>query len=147
MTQKTITETKIKLTGIHHFALNVRNMDRAIQFYQDILGFKVVTKDTTQSGLKHYELDAGNVFIALFEQPDLNLPAGQKIMTDDGFLHFAFGAHKDQMASTLEALKEHGVDLDGEPRNYESGTSIYFNDPDGHQLEIHFPSGQRPQEI
>lgn len=139
MTQKTITETKIKLTGIDHFALNVRNMDRAIQFYQDVLGFKVVTKDTTRSGFKHYELDAGNVFIALFEQPDLNLQEGQKIMTYDGFLHFAFGAHKDQMASTIEALKEKGIELDGEPRIYESGTSIYFYDPDGHQLEIHFP--------
>jgi catechol 2,3-dioxygenase-like lactoylglutathione lyase family enzyme len=85
-------------------------------------------------------LDAGNVFIALFEQPDLNLPEGQKIMSEDGYLHFAFGAHKDQMASTIEALKGHGVELDGEPRNYESGTSIYFNDPDGHQLEIHFPN-------
>jgi catechol 2,3-dioxygenase-like lactoylglutathione lyase family enzyme len=143
MTNKTITETKIKLTGIDHFALNVHDMDRAIQFYQDVLGFKVVTKDTTRSGLKHYELDAGNVFIALFEQPDLNLKAGQKIMSDDGYLHFAFGAHKDQMTATLEALKENGIELDGEPRNYESGTSIYFNDPDGHQLEIHFPNGQR----
>jgi catechol 2,3-dioxygenase-like lactoylglutathione lyase family enzyme len=140
MTQKTSTANKIQLTGIDHFALNVRDMDRAIQFYQDVLGFKVVTRDTTRSGLKHYELDAGNVFIALFEQPDLNLPEGQKIMSEDGYLHFAFGAHKDQMASTIEALKGHGVELDGEPRNYESGTSIYFNDPDGHQLEIHFPN-------
>ena len=36
MTNKTITETKIKLTGIDHFALNVHDMDRAIQFYQDV---------------------------------------------------------------------------------------------------------------
>ncbi len=144
MTQKTITENKIKLTGIDHIALNVHDMDRSIQFYQDVLGFKVVTKDTTQSGFKHYELDAGNVFIALFEQPDFNFQAAQKVMTNDGFLHFAFAAHKDHLATTLEALKENGVELDGKPRNHGNGTSIYFYDPDGHHVEIHFPNEQRP---
>ena len=81
---------------------------------------------------------AVNVAIALFESPELDLTAAQKTMTDDGYLHFAFGAPYDRFDATLQALKESGVEMDGEPRDWGEGVSIYFPDPDGHQIEIHF---------
>ena len=128
----------IKLDGINHFALNVRNMDKAEAFYTGILGFPVITRSETKAGLKHFEFDAGNVAIALFESPDLDLEAAQKTMTNDGYLHFAFTASYDRYEDTLQALKEAGVKMDGEPRDWGEGVSIYFPDPDGHQIEIHF---------
>lgn len=134
----TATESKIKLDGINHIALNVRNMARAEAFYTGVLGFPVIMRSDTRAGLKHVEVDAGNVAIALFESPDLDLTAAHKTMTDDGFLHFAFGAPYDRYEATLQALKESGVQLDGEPRDWGEGISIYFPDPDGHQIEIHF---------
>ena len=130
--------TPIKLDGINHFALNVRNMDRAEEFYTGILGFPVITQTQTKAGLKHVEVDAGNVAIALFESPELDLTAAQKTMTEDGYLHFAFTAPYDRYDATLQALKEGGVVMDGEPRDWGEGVSIYFPDPDGHQIEIHF---------
>jgi catechol 2,3-dioxygenase-like lactoylglutathione lyase family enzyme len=135
---KAAKESKIKLDGINHFALNVRDMDRAEAFYTGILGFPVTTRTETKAGLKHVEVDAGNVAIALFESPNLDLTAAQKTMTDDGYLHFAFGAPYDRYDSTLKVLKEAGVKMDGEPRDWGEGVSIYFPDPDGHQIEIHF---------
>jgi catechol 2,3-dioxygenase-like lactoylglutathione lyase family enzyme len=129
---------KVQLEGINHFALNVRNMDRSLQFYSGVLGFPVITQTETRAGLKHVEVDAGNVAIALFESPDLDLTAAQKTMTDDGYLHFAFTASYDRFDATLQALKEGGVAMDGEPRDWGEGVSIYFPDPDGHQIEIHF---------
>ncbi len=130
--------TPIKLDGINHFALNVRNMDRAEEFYTGVLGFPVIMRTQTRAGLQHVEVDAGNVAIALFESPDLNLEAAQKTMTEDGYLHFAFGAPYDRFDATLQALKKGGVEMDGEPRDWGNGISIYFHDPDGHQIEIHF---------
>jgi len=124
--------TPLKLDGINHFALNVRNMDRAEAFYTGVLGFPVITRTETQAGLKHVEVDAGNVAIALFESPDLDLEAGQKIMTDDGYLHYAYSAPADRVDDIIKTLKDSGVKMDGEPRNH----SVYFFDPDGHQLEI-----------
>ncbi len=130
--------TPIQLDGINHFALNVRNMDLAVAFYNGILGFPVINRTETRGGLKHVEVDAGNVAIALFESPELDLTAAQKTMTEDGYLHFAFGAPYDRFDATLQALKEGGVEMDGEPRDWGNGISIYFHDPDGHQIEIHF---------
>lgn len=129
---------KIHLDGINHFALNVRNMGQSLEFYTEVLGFPVITRSQTKAGLKHVEVDAGNVAIALFESPDLDLSAAQKTMTDDGYLHFAFTASYDRFDATLQALKEGGVAMDGEPRDWGEGVSIYFPDPDGHQIEIHF---------
>ena len=128
----------IKLDGINHFALNVRNMDRAEAFYTGVLGFPAIMRSETKAGLKHVEVDAGNVAIALFESPDLDLTAAQKTMTEDGYLHFAFTASYDRYDATLQALKDNGVVMDGEPRDWGEGVSIYFSDPDGHQIEIHF---------
>lgn len=137
-TNAKIKKASIQLDGINHFALNVRNMNRAEAFYTGILGFPVITRTETRAGLKHVEVDAGNVAIALFESPELNLTAAQKTMTDDGYLHFAFTAPYNRFDAIQQALKESGVKMDGEPRDWGEGVSIYFPDPDGHQIEIHF---------
>jgi catechol 2,3-dioxygenase-like lactoylglutathione lyase family enzyme len=130
--------TKIKLNGLDHFALNVKNMSRAENFYSQVLGFPVIHRTETQAGLKHIEVDAGNVAIALFESPDLDLKTAHKTMTDDGYLHFAFGSSYDQFDSIMQALKEDGVITDGEPRDWGKSVSVYFRDPDDNQLEINF---------
>ncbi len=135
---ETFKESKIQLNGISHFALNVTNMKRAEKFYTETLGFPVLMRTQTKAGLQHIELDAGNVAIALFESPDLNLESAHQIMTKDGYLHFAFDASYNRFDATLEALKEAGVAMDGEPRDWGKSVSVYFRDPDGHQLEINF---------
>ncbi|MBT3923652.1 MAG: VOC family protein [Nitrospina sp.] len=137
MTLKT-SPTEIQLKGLHHFALNVKDMNRSERFYQQALGFPVINRTETRSGFKHFEIDTGNVVLALFESPDLDFDSAQKVMTDEGFLHFAFAAKPDQYENIIQSLKDHNIELDGEPRNYSGGTSIYFFDPDGHHLEIHF---------
>ena len=132
------TTKKINLKGLDHFALNVKDMNRAEEFYTQILGFEVIHRTETQAGLKHIEVDAGNVAIALFESPDLDLEKAHKTMTEDGYLHFAFGASYDQFDATLQSLKQKGVIMDGEPRDWGNSVSVYFRDPDDHQLEINF---------
>ncbi len=139
MTNKTKTlDAKIELEGINHFALNVKDMKRAETFYTQVLGFPVIHRTETKAGFKHIEVDAGNVAIALFESPELDLEAAHKIMTDDGYLHFAFGAPYNRFDQTLQALDKSGVKVDGKPRDWGKSVSIYFRDPDGNQLEINF---------
>ena len=137
-TNTTLNKSKVQLNGISHFALNVRNMERAEKFYTEVLGFPVLMRTQTKAGQQHIEVDAGNVAIALFESPDLDLEAAHKTMTEDGYLHFAFDGSYERYDATLQGLKEAGVELDGKPRDWGKSISIYFQDPDGHQLEINF---------
>jgi catechol 2,3-dioxygenase-like lactoylglutathione lyase family enzyme len=134
----TITKSKIQLKGMNHFGLNVKNMDVAVEFYSNVLGFPVINRTETSAGNKHFEVDVGNVAIALFESPDLDLKSAHKVFTEEGFLHFAFTTTKDQFQVILQELKDQNVKIDGEPRIYTGGASAYFFDPDGHHLEIHY---------
>ena len=55
----------MQLKGIHHIALNVKDLDRAERFYTDVLGFQVTHRFS--KGLRHLMLETGNAAIALFE--------------------------------------------------------------------------------
>lgn len=134
----TVTKSKIQLKGMNHFGLNVKNMAVAEEFYSQVLGFPVIYRTTTKAGNQHIEVDAGNVAIALFESPELDLESAHKVFTEEGYLHFAFTTTKDQFQEIIQALKDQNVKMDGEPRVYGSGSSAYFFDPDGHHLEIHY---------
>ncbi len=113
-------------------------MNRAEEFFTQTLGIKVIHRTKTQSGLKHFEINAGNVALTLFESPDLDLEKTHKTMTEEGYLHFAFGASYDQFDSTILSLKQKGVIMDGEPRDWDKSVSVYFRVPDDNQLEINF---------
>ena len=53
---------------------------------------------------------------------------------DDGIRHFAFGADAKNFEVAQEELKGRGIQF--EFQDHEICHSIYFRDPDGHQLEI-----------
>jgi glyoxylase I family protein len=124
------------LDGIHHIALNVKDLDRAERFYVKVLGFKVTHRFS--KGLRHLMLDAGNAAIALFEAPELEMKDALGQLSDKGYLHLAFKTQRDRFPAILEELKKNNVVIDGGPVKRGDGESIYFNDPDYNHLEIHY---------
>lgn len=124
----------MQLDGIHHIALNVRDLDRAEKFYTEVLGFQVSARFS--KGLRHLMLDTGNAAIALFEAPDLETRPALDQLSETGYLHLAFKTTRDRFAAIIEELKQHDVALDGPVRRGD-GESVYFNDPDFNHLEIH----------
>lgn len=125
----------MQLSGIHHIALNVRDLDQAERFYTDVLGFPVTHR--FHKGLRHLMMDTGNAMIALFEDADLDTAPAWKVLGEDGYMHLAFGAPKDQFETIVEELKTKNITING-PVQRGQGKSIYFNDPDGNPLEIHY---------
>ena len=125
----------MQIDGIHHVALNVKDLDRAEKFYTQVLGFQVTQRFT--KGLNHLMLDTGNSAIALFEAPDLETQPALELLSETGYLHLAFKASKEQMAAIVQELKQHNVSIGDGPVRRGDGESIYFNDPDFNHLEIH----------
>ena len=125
----------MKLDGIHHIALNVKDLDRAERFYTEVLGFTVTHRFT--KGLNHLMLDTGNSAIALFEAPELEVKDAMDLLSETGYLHLAFKIHRDQFPTVVDELKKHNVVIDQGPVKRGDGESIYFNDPDHNHLEIH----------
>ena len=125
----------MRLSGIHHIALNVRDLDRAEWFYTDVLGFKVAKRFA--KGLRHIMLDVGNSYIALFEVPDLEMQSHMEQLSETGYMHFAFKIEGDRFQSAVQKLKKNNIDIGDGPIRRGDGDSVYFQDLDWNHLEIH----------
>jgi catechol 2,3-dioxygenase len=126
----------IKLSRIGHVNLRVADQARSRWFYSEVLGFRVVEEDP----------DHGGVFMTLgenFHTLDISQhpePASAQRLRHGqiGLLHIAFQV--DSYAALRDAyvqLLEHGIAID-HATNHVNQRSIYFQDPDGNQLEIYY---------
>ena len=128
------------LLGIHHIALNVRQLDQAERFYTDILGFKVLKRFS--KGLRHLILEVGNSQIALFEVPDLEIQPHIDKLSETGYMHFAFQIDKEMFQLAVKKLLANNIDIGGGPVRRGDGDSVYFQDLDYNHLEVHCDDGK-----
>jgi catechol-2,3-dioxygenase len=125
----------MQLEGIHHIALNVCDLSQAEQFYVEVLGFKVAKRFS--KGLRHIMLDVGGYYIALFEVLHLAIRPYIKILSEMGYMHFAFKVECGQFLAAVEKLRDKNINIGGGPVRRGDGDSVYFQDPAGNHLEIH----------
>jgi glyoxylase I family protein len=125
----------MQLKGIHHIALNVKDLDRAENFYTDVLGFQVTNRFS--KGLRHIMLETGNAAIALFESPELEVKEAISLLSEEGYLHLALEADSADFENIVQELQSKKIHIDNGPVKRGDGESIYFNDPDDNHLEIH----------
>ncbi|WP_409462263.1 VOC family protein [Amycolatopsis sp. GA6-003] len=118
--------------GIHHTALLSSDVERTITFYQDILGFPLteLIENRDYPGSSHFFFDVGNGnAVAFFDLPGLGLGPYAEVLG---------GLHHLALSLTPEAWADARARLDAAGVRYqeESGTSIYFADPDGARIEL-----------
>jgi catechol 2,3-dioxygenase-like lactoylglutathione lyase family enzyme len=115
------------LEGIDHVALSVRDVDKAAQWYIDVLGFKRIY-DGVWGGVPVF-IGKGTTALALFPAK-----SDQPAHGDIRMLHLAMRASGKNFIAAQEELKQRGIKF--EFQDHEISHSIYFRDPDGHHLEI-----------
>jgi catechol 2,3-dioxygenase-like lactoylglutathione lyase family enzyme len=118
--------------GVHHVALLCADVERTIRFYQDVLEFPLteIFENRDYKGSNHFFFDIGNGnLLAFFDFPDLDLGPYAEVL--GGLHHIAISVEPDRW----EHLKGK-LDAAGVPYQMESGTSIYFRDPDGARMEL-----------
>lgn len=126
----------MKLDGIHHIGMNVRDLGRAEKFYFEVLGFAVAQR--YDENIRHSMLDTGSVILHLFECRELEMDDAIKRLSEDGYAHIAFGTNREQFPKIIEELKNKNISFRG-PLILGKGESIHFKDPDGNHLEIRCP--------
>ena len=118
--------------GLHHVALLSSDVERTVRFYQDILGFPLteIFENRDYKGSNHFFFDIGNGnLLAFFDFPGLDLGPYAEVL--GGLHHLAISVEPDKWQQAKERLDESGIEY-----LLESGTSIYFTDPDGARVEL-----------
>ena len=120
-----------ELEGIDHIALSVRDVERSAKWYVDVLGFEPRLAGMW-NGIPTF-VGKGTTAIALFP-----LRGEANAVQSDGrairLLHFAMRADRKNFLAAQRELKQRGIEF--EFQDHEVSHSIYFSDPDGHELEI-----------
>jgi catechol 2,3-dioxygenase-like lactoylglutathione lyase family enzyme len=118
--------------GVHHVALLCSDVERTIEFYQGLLEFPLVDlfENRDYRGSNHFFFDIGNGnTLAFFDFPGLDLGPYAEVL--GGFHHLAISVVPERWEHLRSKLEARGVGTENI-----SGTSLYFEDPDGVRLEI-----------
>jgi catechol-2,3-dioxygenase len=115
-------------TQLGHIALRVRDVDRAVAFYSDVLGLKVKQR-MGQMAFLGIRPDASHE-IALFPLPaDAPGPEAGRV----GMYHMAWEmASFEELAALNDRLKAKGANIVGYS---DRQCNVMFTDPDGNELE------------
>jgi predicted enzyme related to lactoylglutathione lyase len=115
---------KMKFTSIP-----VRDQDRALKFYLDILGFTLITDQPMGPGVRWIELrpPKGETGVALFTPPGLEDRIGT-------FTGISFDC--DDVQKTYEELSAHGVEFAKPPKAESWGVSAVMQDSEGNQIVL-----------
>jgi catechol 2,3-dioxygenase-like lactoylglutathione lyase family enzyme len=120
-----------KVEGIDHVALAVRDVARSVAWYQQVLELERLHEDVW--GEFPAMVGIGATALALFpiqsEQP--KPPPGKDTVA---MRHVAFRANRSGFEAAQSRLKRLGIEF--EFQDHEIAHSVYFLDPDGHQIEI-----------
>src|SRR5712692_6797616 len=121
--------------GLHHLALICSDVERTIQFYQELIGFPLVElmENRDYKGSTHLFFDMGNDnLLAFFDFPGLGLQPG--VESIGSVQHIAISTDPANLERIKRRLEAKGIQYLGPDRGVT--TSIYFKDPDGIQIEL-----------
>lgn len=133
----------MEIKDLGHVVLYVRNLERSVAFYRDVLGFRQIAPDpagdpelsfpaaafTSASGRTHHEL----LLIEVGEDAQAQ-PRGRRV----GLYHIGLkvGDTDDELRGALAQLQEAGVTVTG-ASDHTVSHSLYILDPDGNELELY----------
>jgi catechol 2,3-dioxygenase len=120
-----------RILGVRHTALGVRDPQRSISFYTEVLGMELVTylEDIQMGFLSFGQHDHDLVVV--------KVPDGQPVGSS-GLAHTAMEIEggPDQLRELYHLLTARGVEVEM-TADHGISKSFYFLDPDGNRLELY----------
>ena len=126
----------ISVKKVGHVVLKVRDLERSVAFYRDVIGLKEVARGEfaakmaffSATGENHHDLAVAEV------GPDAPDAPADAV----GLYHIALkiGDSLDDLRAARDHLEAHGV-TKTRLRDHRVSQSIYLNDPDGHGIELY----------
>jgi len=128
------------IKGFAHICFTVNDLDSAIAFYQDKLGFRHAFDFINEQGKRYgvYLHIGGRCFIELF-QGEVGAPPDKP-----AYKHFCLEV--DDIEKTTAALRAQGVEVSPVKRGGDQSWQAWLADPDGNRIELHGYTAQSKQQ-
>ncbi len=120
-----------------HVAISVKNMEKAIAFYRDVIGMekvfdrtldapmaKLIGVEGTEVRIVHMKMGEAVVELFDYKHPKGREPRPDHQQSDFGLTHIGFMVEDFQ--ATLQHLRDHGVELLGEPIEIRPGVFVAY---------------------
>jgi len=139
---------------VYHTGFTVSDIERSIVFYRDVLGLKLIKRQTgtapylaTVTGFAGVRLEAaflqpaaGGSVLELLQYVSHPASATDRATNRPGNAHLCFKI--DDLRSACAELKRRGVTLISEPTEITAGAhaggwAVYLRDPDGFTVELY----------
>ena len=123
------------ITAIGHVAFRVTDLDRALDFYCGVLGFREAFRldreDLPSPWIVYIQVAPGH-FIELFPGAT---KVGPQPGEDAGYNHFCLLV--DDIDATVRQLAERGLPIEGAPiKGIDNNYQYWVADPDGNRIEL-----------
>lgn len=119
----------LPIRGLYEIAIRVKDLERAESFYREVLGLEVGLRDERRRWL--FLRAGGGAGMVVLQENKGDWPTQ----------HLAFTIDAADVERAAGLLAERGVEIDGPHyHDWMPATSIYFSDPDGHELELCAPA-------
>lgn len=136
----------VPIQGLFETHLTVRNLDRSMAFYRDILGLPVARVFPERSAAFHWIGAPGRAMLGLWETTS---PVTLR-------LHFALAVSTEDVFAATKLLRDAEIvtrQFGGEPSDvpgvygWMPAVTVFFNDPDDHSVELisMLPGPARPE--
>ena len=118
----------LPIRGLYEVAVRVKDLSRSEVFYREVLGLEVGLRDEQRKWL--FLRASGKDGMIVLQEDKGEWPTQ----------HFAFMINEGDIETSVKALVEKGVRVEGPVyHDWMPAKSIYFSDPDGHDLEFCAP--------
>jgi len=118
---------------IGHVHLTVSNLEHAVKFYRDALGFEITQRYGTSAAF----LSAGGYHHHIGLNTWAGEGAPQPPPGRTGLYHFAIlYPNRRELARAFKRLFDHGVPIEG-ASDHGVSEAIYLRDPDGNGIELY----------
>lgn len=128
---------KPRVEAVLETSLYVTDLDRAIAFYETVLGLHLLPDSYFDGGRgTAMQVGSGPSVLLLFRAELTRHSEHVPSHGSTGPGHVAFRVAAVELPGWREQLRQHGVAIEREVTFGDNPPSIYFRDPDGNSLEL-----------
>lgn len=124
--------TKFNPSGINHITIRVNDIERAEEFYGDVLGFELVRK--MGKSMAVYKVGEEDTMVLVEAETSYD-PSSRDYRVD----HFGFYVDSPERVDELaKYFRENEVTVLSGPANRKRGRFVFISDPDGNMIEVFY---------